>query len=176
MRALMAIQLAAILTLLTAASCSTTKRLGQDETLYTGVKKLEIKPTGKEKLPSEMVSDIKQTINVTPNNPLPFKLMSPYWRSPIPLGLWVYNNWNDSAKGIKGWLYRKLVEQPVLISDVRPEVRVKMIEEILDNNGYWIHRILRSSARQEKQEESQDQLSGRRKFALSDRQHHLSRR
>ncbi len=133
----MAIQLAAILTLLTAASCSTTKRLGQDETLYTGVKKLEIKPTGKEKLPSEMVSDIKQTINVTPNNPLPFKLMSPYWRSPIPLGLWVYNNWNDSAKGIKGWLYRKLVEQPVLISDVRPEVRVKMIEEILDNNGYF---------------------------------------
>ncbi len=119
------------------AACSTTKRLGADETLYTGVKKVKIVPTGKEKLPDEMVSDLKQAVNVTPNNPLPFKLMSPYWRSPLPIGLWVYNNWNDSAKGLKGWLYKKLVEQPVLISDVRPEVRVKMMEEILDNNGYF---------------------------------------
>ncbi len=84
-----------------------------------------------------MVADLKKTINVTPNNPLPFKLIVPYWRSPLPIGLWVYNNWNDSAKGLKGWLYRKLVEQPVLISDVRPEVRVKMLEDILDNNGYF---------------------------------------
>ncbi len=119
------------------AACSTTKRLGADETLYTGVKKVEIKPADKEKLPDEMVSDLKKAVNVTPNNPLPFKIMSPYWRSPFPIGLWVYNNWNDSAKGLKKWLYNKLVEQPVLISDVRPEVRVKMMEEILDNNGYF---------------------------------------
>ena len=119
------------------AACSTTKRLGPDETLYTGVTKFNIRPAGGEKLPDEMVADLKKTINVAPNNPLPYKIMSPYWRSPLPIGLWVYNNWNDSAKGIKGWLYRKLVEQPVLISDVRPEVRVKMLEEILDQNGYF---------------------------------------
>lgn len=119
------------------SGCSTTKRLGADETLYTGVKKFEIKPAGNEKLPDEMVADLKKTINVAPNNPLPFKFMSPYWRSPFPIGLWVYNNWNDSAKGLKGWLYKKLVAQPVLISDVRPNVRVKMLEEILDNNGYF---------------------------------------
>ena len=119
------------------SACSTTKRLGADETLYTGVKNVDIVPADKEKLPGEMVADLKQAVNVTPNNPLPFKLMSPYWRSPFPIGLWVYNNWNDSAKGIKGWLYDKLVEQPVLVSDVRPEVRVKMMEEILDNNGYF---------------------------------------
>lgn len=119
------------------AACSTTKRLAPDETLYTGVTKFNIRPAGGEKLPDEMVADLKKTINVAPNNPLPYKIMSPYWRSPLPIGLWVYNNWNDSAKGIKGWLYRKLVEQPVLISDVRPEVRVKMLEEILDQNGYF---------------------------------------
>lgn len=117
------------------ASCSTTKRLGPDETLYTGVKKINIIPTDKEKLPSEMISNLKAAVNVKPNNPMPF--LSPYVRTPFPIGLWVYNNWNDSAKGLKGWLYRKLVEQPVLISDVRPETRVKMMEQVLDDNGYF---------------------------------------
>ncbi len=119
------------------AACSTTKRLEPGETLYTGVTKFNITPTDGEKLPDEMVANLKNAINVAPNNPLPYKLMSPYWRSPLPIGLWVYNNWSDSAKGVKGWLYRKLVEQPVLISDVRPEVRVKMLEDILDQNGYF---------------------------------------
>lgn len=120
-----------------AGACSVTRRLGPDETLYTGVKKFDIVPAAKEKLPDGMVSQLKEAINVTPNGPLPFKLMSPYWRSPFQIGLWVYNTWNDSARGLKGWLYRKLVEQPVLISDVRPDVRVKMLEDILDNNGYF---------------------------------------
>lgn len=116
-------------------ACSTTKKLGDDETLYTGVKKFEIKTTGKEKLPSEMVSNLKNAINVKPNNPMPF--MSPYVRTPFPIGLWVYNNMNDSAKGLKGWIYRKLVRQPVLVTDVRPGMRVEMIEDILDKNGYF---------------------------------------
>lgn len=121
--------------LLLAGACSTTKRLGPDETLYTGVKHLRINPADDEKLPGGMTSQIRSAINVKPNNPMP--LMSPYVRHPFPIGLWVYNNWNDSAKGLKGWLYRKLVQQPVLISDVRPEMRVQMIEDILDNNGYF---------------------------------------
>ena len=117
------------------SACSTTKRIPDGEYLYTGVKKFTIKPTDHEKLPEGMVSDLKEAINVAPNNPMPF--LSPYVRIPFPIGLWVYNNWNDSAKGFKGWLYNMLVAQPVLISDVRPEARTKMMENILDNNGYF---------------------------------------
>lgn len=118
------------------AACSTTRRLGEGEVLYTGVKKFQVKPVDKEeKLPSAMMGDLKSVINVKPNNPMPF--MSPYVRTPFPIGLWVYNNWSDSARGIKGWLYRNLVAQPVLISDVRPEVRVRMLESVLDKNGYF---------------------------------------
>lgn len=117
------------------SGCSTTKRLGSDETLYTGVNKFNIVPTDNEKLPGEMISDLKSVINVKPNNPMPY--MSPYVRTPFPLGLWVYNNWNPDSKGIKGWLYKKWVRQPVLISDVRPEVRVEMLKKILDDNGYF---------------------------------------
>ena len=116
------------------SSCSTTKRLAEDETLYTGVKKLIVEmPADTVTFPSSVNSEIKKAINVAPNN----CLISPSVRYPFPLGLWVYNNWNPDAKGLKGWLYKKLVKEPVLISDVRPEVRVRMIDEILDNNGYF---------------------------------------
>lgn len=116
------------------SSCSTTKRIPDGELLYTGVKKVEIvMPSDSIKFPSSVKSEVNKAVNVAPNN----SLISPSIRYPFPLGLWVYNNWNPDAKGFKGWLYKKLVAEPVLISDVRPEVRVKMIDEILDNNGYF---------------------------------------
>lgn len=123
---------AALLALVSA--CSTTKRIPDDELLYNG-QKLTVTPPSDEKLPAALLEDLGAAVNAKPNNPWP--LISPYVRSPLPIGLWVYNNWSDSSKGVKGWLYDKLVSEPVLVSDVRPEVRTKMIESILDNNGYF---------------------------------------
>lgn len=127
------ISIMAVAMLLAVSSCSTTKRLGSDDILYTGVKKINIETPEKVKLADGVGSQVKDAVNVKPNN----CLISPYWRYPFPIGLWVYNNWNPGKKGFKHWLYEKLVEEPVLISDVRPEVRVKMIDEILQNNGYF---------------------------------------
>ncbi len=125
---------AAAVMALAGASCSTTKRLGPDDILYTGVKKIDISTPSKEHKEAPGLADaVKSAVNVAPNN----ALYSPYLRWPFPLGLWVYNNWSNPPKGLKHWLYEKLVAEPVLISDVRPEVRVKMIDEILDNNGYF---------------------------------------
>lgn len=120
--------------LLTLAACSTTSKLPADEILYTGVKKINIKYPSKdtEEAPG-LAADVKDAVNVAPNN----CLVSPYLRYPFPLGLWVYNHWPNPEKGFRHWLYEKLVAEPVLISDVRPEVRTKMIDEILDNNGFF---------------------------------------
>ncbi len=115
------------------AGCSTTKRLGADDTLYTGVKKISINEVSGDKLPSDVEDKIKQAVNVAANN----SLISPYVRHPFPIGLWVYNHWSNPPSGFKHWLYEKLVEEPVLISDVRPEVRTHMIDELLANNGYF---------------------------------------
>ncbi|MEG0253523.1 MAG: hypothetical protein RR667_05530, partial [Muribaculaceae bacterium] len=50
----------------------------------------------------------------------------------------VYNNLEvTSKKGFKHWIYSKLAKDPVLISDVRPELRVEMIKDVLKNNGYF---------------------------------------
>lgn len=123
----------ALLLLAVVVSCSTTRRLSVDDPLYTGVKWVKI-TTGKgEKMPSSVKEAVKEAVNVTPNN----SLMSPYIRHPFPVGLWVYNNWDSPSSGFKHWLYEKLVEEPVLLSDVRPDARVKMINEMLENNGYF---------------------------------------
>lgn len=120
--------------MLLTAGCSTTKRIPEGEQLYNGMK-LDVKGPEDVKIPSEMKSDLTKAVNVKPNNPWP--MLTPYRRMPFPLGLWVYNNWNDSAKGLKGWLYRNLVSEPVLVSDARAEVRTKMLKTILDNNGFF---------------------------------------
>ncbi|MDE6120338.1 MAG: hypothetical protein K2F63_00960, partial [Muribaculaceae bacterium] len=112
--------------------CSTTRRIPDDEILYTGVKKIEIRPDSAARIPSAMASAIKNSVSVEPNN---LKIMG--FGLPIPLGLWVYNNMNEPKGGIKKWFYNKFVQEPVLVSDVRPEVRTRMIEQILDNNGYF---------------------------------------
>lgn len=112
-------------------SCSTTKRLGPDEVRYTGMGKFDMISADHEKLPSELVSELKKTGETDAND----YLFAPFIK--IPLGLWVYNNWNDSAKGLKGWLYRKWVKDPVLVSEVKPELRAKLMQQLLADNGYF---------------------------------------
>lgn len=114
--------------------CSTTRRIGQDEILYTGLKGVDVKTPGNEKFPTDVKTSLTEAVSVKPNNSL---LGSASLRYPFPLGLWVYNNWPNPPKGLKHWLFEKLSETPVLVSDVRPEVRVHMLDQLLDNNGYF---------------------------------------
>lgn len=117
------------------SSCSTTKRIADREVLYTGVKKMYIEPVQKgEKIPGSVMSAIKSPLSVAPNNPL----FSPYVRSPFPFGLWVYNRfYTTREKGFKHWMYKKFAKEPILISKVQPELRLKVVEDILANNGYF---------------------------------------
>lgn len=122
-----------IVSALLISACSTTRRLGEEDILYTGVKRTAIVPDSGQTLAPGLSDNVKEAVNVKPNN----CLISPSVRYPFPLGLWVYNNWPNPPKGFRHWLYEKLVEEPVLISDVRPEVRTEMIDQILDNHGYF---------------------------------------
>jgi outer membrane protein assembly factor BamA len=118
--------------LLLASSCSTTKKLGENDVLYTGVKHLKYHEDSV-KADAGMKDDIFTAINVRPNNPL----YSPYYRTPFPFGLMIYNNIDENATGFKGWLYKHFAAKPVLIKRVNPQARVDMINTILRNNGYF---------------------------------------
>lgn len=125
--------LACVLTFVLAA-CSTTKRLGDNEILYTGVKKMTIESVTDEKIPGSVESAVKEPLSIKPNNPL----FSPYVRTPLPTGLWAWNAfYTEKDKGFRAWLFRLMAKKPVLISDVNPELRMHLVEDILDNHGYF---------------------------------------
>lgn len=114
-------------------ACSTTKKLTEGEVLYVGVKKMKIETPAKVKLNGTQSSAAKGPLSVKPNNPL----YSPYVRTPLPIGLWVYN-WNiKKEKGLKWWLYKKLAKKPVLISDVQPELRLNIVENAMKDFGFY---------------------------------------
>ena len=116
------------------AGCSTTRRLAADDILYTGVKKITINTDTSGTLSSTVESAVKDPLSVKPNNPL----YSPYVRTPFPIGLWAYNHlYTEKEKGFKHWLYNRLSKKPVLISKVQPDLRTKLIDDILGNYGYF---------------------------------------
>ena len=139
-----AVALLLVMVLVWIGSCSTTKRLGPDETRYTGMGKFDIISADNEKLPSALESELKKTGETDAHD----YLFAPFIK--IPLGLWVYNNWNDSAKGLKGWLYRKWVKDPVLIDEVKPEIRSKLMQQLLDDNGYFGSQVVYNIERNKK--------------------------
>ena len=118
---------------LLAASCSTTSKLGENDVLYTGVKHLKYHEEEGVKVDEGVKTDIFTAINVRPNNPL----YSPYYRTPFPIGLMLYNHIDEDATGFKGWLYKHFAAKPVLVRRVNPQARVDMINTILRNNGYF---------------------------------------
>ena len=130
-RTYLGLVLAALMMLL-ATACSTTSKLGENDVLYTGVKHLKYHEDNV-KLDEGVKTDIFTAINVRPNNPL----YSPYYRTPFPIGLMIYNNIDEDATGFKGWLYKHFAAKPVLIKRVNPQTRVDMINTILRNNGYF---------------------------------------
>jgi outer membrane protein assembly factor BamA len=116
------------------AGCSTTRRLGADQTLYTGVTKMEVASLTGENVPGEIEAAVRQPLNVKPNNPL----VSPYVRTPLPIGLWAYNAFYTERKtGFRAWLFRNFARKPVLVSDVKPELRAVVVHDVLDNHGYF---------------------------------------
>lgn len=119
--------------LLMLAACSTTSRLAPDEELYNGIKKLRVEGFEGEKMPPGLKAEISSAVSVKPNNPYPMTNI----RTPFPFGLWVWNHWSGHEKGLKHWVYEKFASEPVLISEVRPDLRVRMIDQVLDNNGFF---------------------------------------
>lgn len=114
--------------LLIMAACSTTRKVEQGEILYSGLKGVDYDvPKGTE-IPSTVSESIKESVDVPANKK---------WLYLFPVGLWTYNNMDHHDRGLKKWFYNKFAQEPIVVSDVRPEVRTKMIDEILDNNGYF---------------------------------------
>ncbi|HIY15317.1 MAG TPA: BamA/TamA family outer membrane protein [Candidatus Alistipes cottocaccae] len=120
--------------LLSAAACSTVRRIPEGEVLYTGVKKLRIQPDSGVVLSTAAEEATRQPLSVAPNNPL----YSPWLRTPLPIGLWAWNYcYTPREKGFKYWFFKRLAKEPVLLSKVQPGLRTQVAEQALANFGYF---------------------------------------
>ncbi|MEN8228286.1 MAG: BamA/TamA family outer membrane protein [Bacteroidota bacterium] len=121
-----------VVLLLLASGCSNTRFLADDQLLYTGREKVEII---QEEEGSKSAAVKRYTKSVTShkvNNALLGRRLLP------PIGLWVHNYWKvDEQKKFGSWLYKSLSSDPVLITDVNPELRSKKIESELFDLGYF---------------------------------------
>ena len=128
------ITLYTILLLIVTASCSTTKHLPEEELLYTGIKDITVLNEDKSNAGKKTMGEVEGAISVVPNNSL---FGSAKLRIPFPFGLWIYNRFERYEKGIGKWIFNKLAADPVYLSTVNPDTRVKVASNLLHNYGYF---------------------------------------
>ncbi|RVT99883.1 hypothetical protein EOD41_15695 [Mucilaginibacter limnophilus] len=106
------------------SACSTTKYLAPGEKLYTGHKvKVEAPEKGK-----ELEADLKGLLRPKPNS----KILG------LRFKLWVYYKTRTTkTKGFKHWLNTKFGEPPVLVSAVDLEKNSDILQNRLQNKGYF---------------------------------------
>ncbi len=111
-------------------SCSVTKSIPPNDALYTGsdVKLRSIKDSSKVK-EKTLQGELESLVRPAPNKSflgIPFKLM-------------IFNmvDTPKANKGLKYWLKYKVGEPPVLASSVNLEKNRQIMENRLENNGYF---------------------------------------
>ena len=117
-------------------ACSTTRHIPDGEQLYTGIKSMDFIDEGKD-ADSETgqlaVEEITYALDYPPNG----SLASSSSLKMFSVGLWFYNTFYNSKKGIGKWLFDKFGATPVLISKVNPKLRAEVATDILKYYGYF---------------------------------------
>ena len=121
-----------ILLLLVGSGCSNTRFLAEDHVLYTGRGKVDVISQQQGSKNASVKRYVKSITSHKVNNSLLGSRLLP------PMGLWIHNYWKiDEQKKIGSWLYKSLASDPVLMTDVNPELRTKKIESELFDLGYF---------------------------------------
>lgn len=118
------------------SACSITRNLPEGETLYIGVDKMEVVNEDLTDTGVTALEEVEAALSYPPNNAI---LGSNSLRWPIPLGLWVYNNFEKykDKKGVGRWIYDHMASSPVLMSNVNPATRVKIATNLLHDYGFF---------------------------------------
>lgn len=122
------------LILLMAASCSTISTLEDDDMLYIGMRHTKYTDYKPDSHFSDTKDEVEAAIACPPNGAF---FGSPYYRTPVPYRLWIWNAWNSSDSPTAKWVRKTLGKAPVLVADVNPELRSTVAETVLRNNGYF---------------------------------------
>lgn len=115
--------------------CSTTSHLPEDEVLYTGIKAIETHDKKGTYAESVALDEVNAALAYAPNASF---MGSSSVRSPLPIGLWVYNAYVDNQNSLfKKWVFNSFSSTPITISHVSPVTRTKVATNLLQNYGYF---------------------------------------
>jgi outer membrane protein assembly factor BamA len=118
------------------AACSTTKNLAEGETLYTGVKRMQIVNEDKTDAGITAIEEVEAALSYPPNGAI---LESNSLKWPLPMGLWAYNSFvkYQEKKGLGHWMFMKFAANPVYLSTVNPATRVRVATNLLHDYGFF---------------------------------------
>lgn len=119
-------------------SCSTTRNLPEEETLYTGIKRIEYVNDSALNQNGVALDEVEAALAYPPNNAI---FGSSQYRFPMPVGLWIYNAFVNNQKGIGKWVFNNFASDPICLSDVNPEVRSKVATNLLHDYGFFRGRV-----------------------------------
>ena len=120
-----------VLFLITA--CSTTSHIPEDDQLFVGLTNITYENYEKNEHFLETQEEIEVALATAPNGAL---FGSSYYRSPFPVGLWVWNATTGSHGVLKKWLNKTFGKEPVLMSQVNPALHASVARSVLRKNGY----------------------------------------
>lgn len=115
------------------ASCSTTKNIPEGDQLFIGLEKTEYANYEKGEHFEAVKEEVEASLATAPNGAL---FGSPYYRTPFPYGLWIWNAFSDSDNKIAQWITRTFGKAPILLRQVNPELRASVAQSVLRNHGY----------------------------------------
>lgn len=132
----MRITLIYILATILFVSCSTTRHINDGEQLYTGIKKINV--NGKKEFAAgetgqQAIDEIVAALSCPPNGAI---AGSSTLRG-FPFSLWWYNALYNSKSRVGRWFFDTFADAPVLISNVNPELRSQVANNILKYYGYF---------------------------------------
>ncbi len=122
-----------LIALILLASCSTTKSIPDDDQLFIGLKGIKYNAPEKGEHYDATVEEIEAALATAPNG----SLFGTSVRSPLLVGLWIWNEYQDAESGFGKWMYNSFATKPVLMSWINPALRASVAKEVLRAHGYF---------------------------------------
>ena len=114
--------------------CSTTSALDEGEVLYTGIDDIVYQNYEKTDHALYVQEEVDAAVACPPNGSF---MGSSKYRTPFPVGLWIWNAFSKSESPFSKWMTKSFGKAPVTISQVKPEMRSVVAASVLRSHGYF---------------------------------------
>ena len=126
--------IAAVVVVTMVVACSSTSGLPEGSQLYVGQKPVKYTNYERNDHATAVREEMDLVLATPPNGSL---FGSSTYRSPFPIGLWIWNATAKDSTKMGNWFTRSFGSKPVLLSNVNPELHAMVGDGTLNKRGYF---------------------------------------